>query len=197
MNKYFFYGLAIMLVIFSACKPNDPQNEPPRIPISDQRLKDAATVKPGSYFIYLDSATGTLDSFGVNQISLSTYQYDNGTNAYYEYMGYQAANRQLDEIRCATNTNKFGITLRIRGTYPQTDVIVLPHVEDAYHKLYSTYTVLGVNYSNVYEMNTSAYPNGMAILYAWYSLHSGLIKFRIKTGNGEFTYLLKSSKVIK
>src|SRR4051812_35063026 len=51
--------LAIVVCLLCSCNKQKYNS------ISDQRLKDAVNICPGSYFVYVDSATGIEDSFYV------------------------------------------------------------------------------------------------------------------------------------
>ena len=82
----------MLLLSIGSCQPKDSQNTEPHIPISDQRLIDAATAKVGSYFVYQDSATGVTDSFYVTDYSLPYYEYQPTEQKWLQVTGYTAFN---------------------------------------------------------------------------------------------------------
>ncbi|MEW6468676.1 MAG: hypothetical protein AB1458_07115 [Bacteroidota bacterium] len=57
------YRILPFLLVLSSCHRDDPVNPPPPSPLSvPQEVKDYCYFKPGSYWVYRDTATGIEDS---------------------------------------------------------------------------------------------------------------------------------------
>ena len=207
MNRKFLSGLLLLL---GACKQND--QTPTYMPITDQRLRDAATAKVGSYFIYQDSATGGIDSFGVISFKQTTL-YNERDNTANENIGFQSFDSvngpglfqtisvdalrnsistgvNLDGISCFSTSITFPFVVNYTGPFPNNNTTCVQ-----YHE---SYPVLGVNYNDVYETISISMGQGPSTtIHTWFSLQRGLIKFSASDSNRHFTYLLKKSVIKK
>ncbi len=207
MNNRFLFALILLLV---ACKQNDPA--PTYMPITDQRLRDAATAKVGSYFIYQDSATGGIDSFGVISFSRDT-GYDERDNTNNETVGFLSFDSvqgpgMIPTINMAAYRNIIGVNVYVHSTNCFGTLITYPFIINDSHfydnnittciQHYDSYPILGINYSDVYEMiSISKNAGPSTTIRTWFSLQGGLIKFSASDSNKHFTYLLKKSLINK
>lgn len=206
-NKF----LLAFLLLLGACKQNG-QNTPTYMPITDQRLRDAATAKVGSYFIYQDSATGGIDSFGVISFRQTTL-YNERDNTANENIGFQSFDSvngpgMFQTISMSAYRNRIGIGIYIDKINCSGTVVTLPFIINESHfyqnhtttciQYYDSYSILGINYSDVYEMKSISKDLGQSTtIHTWFSQQGGLIKFTASDSSRNLTYLLKLSHVIK
>ncbi|MEO6832159.1 MAG: hypothetical protein ABI169_08150 [Chitinophagaceae bacterium] len=202
----------MLLLSIGSCQPKDSQNTEPHIPISDQRLIDAATAKVGSYFVYQDSATGVTDSFYVTDYSLPYYEYQPTEQKWLQVTGYTAFNGISTypgpRIGLGTSENKIGVSCTLNTLVGSGFGMEIPFIANSSLtgrgsgsyalNYFSTYKVLGVTYINVYESisrdrqwNTSVWQHN------WFSESSGLVKFSLYDTSLRYTYYLIRSKIIK
>ncbi|MEO6830693.1 MAG: hypothetical protein ABI378_00610 [Chitinophagaceae bacterium] len=205
MNLKTLLSISILLLVEIGCQ-KDPQDTAPRIPISDQRLKDAATAKIGSYFVYQDSATGVTDSFFVNYSSTSYYRYSSSAIVYHEIINYSATNDSLTgtglyqpaiKVEAYENALTLGIEshkLSVNGC-----AVILPFANGIQFKIDQTegiglnlidnFAEKGHSYGAVYEILAHSYNyNQNTFLHSWFSLTNGLVKFNLSKGDTSFTY---------
>ena len=220
MNKHLKYCRLIIcfllaMFLLHSCGKN---NQPTYMPITDQILKDAVTVKVGSYFIYQDSATGKLDSFNVTdflQYDLPI-SYDNTTNESLSYRAECTNNNtgQCKNFAIGALRNRIGFGYHYDNMNLEALLMKLPFAsgsQQSYYegpkagtatslRHYDSYSVLGRYYNDIYEMK-SDYFNQIGLynieLHTWFSTSSGLIKFSISDSSRRFSYSLIRSKIIK
>ncbi|MEO6832160.1 MAG: hypothetical protein ABI169_08155 [Chitinophagaceae bacterium] len=210
-TKSLYFGLAIIILVAS-CKQNDPQVNAPRIPVSDQRLIDAATAKVGSYFVYQDSATGVTDSFGVISFT-DNYYYSGIDNSYFENIGYLAVNDTIAGTfppRISIGARASGVELSIwthgfLGTgaavffpFPGIGNVQLNDATGTGIRFLPKFSENGHNYINVYEVIAhDRQIHSEVWIHSWFSILDGLVKFRVFDTSKSTTYYLLRSKIIK
>jgi len=163
--------------------------------------------KVGSYFIYQDTASGSTDSFYVDEYKRYTaMQYGDG---YYETISYnvKSSNSIYGSLLISAGGGKenaiacdWALTDRLYNIV----FVYLPFVDgghlDAgdrsydYIMFHPTIKIAGIAHSNVYEMRSNT-KNGQ--LTSLYSIQDGLIKFHTSTPSGEQTWNLIRSNVIR
>lgn len=182
------------------------------MPITDQRLRDAATAKVGSYFIYQDSATGGIDSFGVISFS-QTIGYDERDNTNNETIGFKSFDSVngpglFQTINMAAYRNRIGINAYVHGINCFGTQVSFPFNKgnsNFYNnnittclEHYNSYSVLGTAYADVYEMISVSKNQGPSTtIHTWFSIQSGLIKFSAADSTKTLTYEMIKSNIIK
>lgn len=210
--KYSFPPLVLgaSILLASCIKNNDPQLTATYRSITDQRLRDAATVKEGSYFIYQDSATGGIDSFGVTYFAQTTVynQDDNTNNEVIVYKSYDSVQGPgtIPTIDIGAYRDEVNAAIYLNGQNADGFLMRLPFVVNSTKsdngidvtnvQYYASYQVLGNTYNDVYESISKKW-SYTATLHSWFSQQSGLIKFTISDSNLHCTYLLKKSFIKK
>lgn len=199
-----------LLLLLSACIKNGPDPQPSTyMPITDQRLRDAATIKLGSYFVYQDSATGGIDSFVVTLFDTSS-SYDAKDNTMNEAVGYRMADSvtgpgmfQVINMGAARSSINGDIYLNSNAecvflTLPFANgkTIEYEHGTATCLNYNASYIVLGKSYNDVYQIR-SVNTNLGPVVNTWYSLGQGLVRFSIENGNTRRTYQLKRSKIVR
>ncbi len=196
------------ILLLGACKKNDPT--PTYMPITDQRLRDAATAKVGSYFIYQDSTTGGIDSFGVSWFSQNSI-YDENDNTTNENIGFKSFDSievpgaiptigiaaYRDEVNVYIYLKEHstaGFLMRLPFTVKST--IINYGITTINIQHYDTYQISGIDYYDVYE-TSSQWMGHSTKLHSWFSQPSGLIKFSLIDSGLYCTYLLKKSLIKK
>lgn len=211
MSGNIIFG-SMLLLCLTACKQSDPSKDAKYLPITSQALKDAATVRVGSYFVYQDSASGATDSFAVTVFNPPAYNYDNRDNTYNENTGFRSFAEKRSgaisspEISAAAYKNFFGVSVSLNDTATSGMLIRLPFtiglaeynngITFTYLQHHNAYSVFGNSYSDVYEVSATDSNSGKT-LHTWYATQpAGLIRFTITLPRSQHTYLLKKALII-
>lgn len=205
------YGRLLISCLLLGCMNSCKQKDTPYYPITDQRLRDAVNIKPGSYFVYLDSVTNITDSFTVITYDKRDYHEPNCDCTYEEisYVAEDNAPFPAGNISVGAHTSFLnGSVHYLNGIFDAVNYAELPFkagtssgtssIQHEYIAYYPTYLILGKTYTDVYAVKTTGLNQGATeyILYSWYSLQSGLIRFTTSNSNGYHVWQLIRSKIL-
>ncbi|MBP6455197.1 MAG: hypothetical protein KA275_00600 [Chitinophagaceae bacterium] len=185
--------------------------------VTDLEMISAGTFKPGTYYIYKDSITGKEDSIWVESfykdIKLSNaeayskkkidYDCEDKVEVYLLKLKNESNNsfefQNITTIRSTTYTN-LSARLLIKP-FVENEIETTHYGWYKNEKFYQNYNLLSNNYSNVYNVSRkeAIYKSlqDTVLINTFYSSHTGLIKYSIKTDTSLVVKELVRSHIIK
>jgi hypothetical protein len=189
--------LSLLCFVIAGCK----KEELYKVNLKSAELRRATNIKEGSYFIYKNTFNGTLDSFWV-------YHYSNDYGAVphsetaYERISYRMQDALGNSMNFSYSQYKYNsretIVVFINDEISFIPVLMIPFSENKeilstdsdssktglqMRKIYSSLTVNGKSYSDVYEVyayHTELINNiqdTVLLIHSFISLDAGLVKF--------------------
>ncbi len=199
--------LVLSLFFYTACQ----KDKFTYYPMENAQLKEAATVKKGSWFVYVDSLTNSRDTFNVTmwQDVYSEAEYVKK----YELVHYSMHNSKGASffLSAAANTNRLSSLYSVEGLDDFSTIFMLifpfsPMSSESggknkwdYLEHYDTLTIRNKLYTDVYETISSIETNlgHKLIFHSHYSIQQGLVKFSTDSDLGQYVWELDESNVIK
>jgi hypothetical protein len=190
----------LLLLLATGCEKNDPT---PQYILPSTELRTVLNTKEGSYFVYKNTANGTTDSFwvsnytdrfstisGVSYEEISTNMHDISNNTLNFSYSRQYRYKERETMVAFVNT--------VENFVP---VLIMPFTENyeslttdadssklglQMRQLYSSLTVNGHSYVNVYEVYTfktklvNNVQDTVSLLHTFIAQDAGLIKFTFR-----------------
>jgi hypothetical protein len=195
------FVISIALVLVISCKGKEHSN--PIFPITNQQLRDAVNIREGSYFVYVDSNTNTVDSFGRVTYD-SGLVLNTGANQDNEIIAYAMHDQGLNAIGIGATRDGIsgnsgilsqGFTNFMAMKFPFEEGKTVKSATGAtfsYLNHLASFTVLNKTYNDVYEVESNYQGK---TFHTWYSGLSGLIRFKYEHDSDVHVWNLRNSHI--
>lgn len=213
MKTYRFWMLTCLTILVSCSITSCKKGK--MYPVRSQQLVRAASIKVGSYFVYIDSSAGTTDSFWVTHYAryYPEVQDHKDKNEYIEYqMESSLGHSRSFSVQGLENGTEFmsGLIYSPVGSYGGIAGIVLsdPFILGERTQSGLTYWNLdhvssmqinGKNYTDVYVVKNRKVTASQDTLHSttFYSPDEGLVKFSFKTPVQYQVWELDRSSIVR